>query len=111
MMELDFRSITPPTLKLTFENGDVIHVMQPTQGMLNRLRVMETESKQLQNKNDKESMHKVYDLFAELMSANEEGITLTGKDLNLKYHLRLHHIYAFRDKYIEFVQSIASAKN
>jgi hypothetical protein len=111
MMELDFRSVQLPSLKLTFENGDVIHVMPPTKGMLNRLRAMEAEAKSLYGKSDKETMHKVYDLFAELMSANEEGITLTGKDLNLKYHLKLLHIITFREKYIAFVQSITNAKN
>ena len=111
MMELDFRAIQQPTLKLTFENGDVIHVLPPTKGMLNRLRAMEAEAKSLYGKSDKETMHKVYDLFAELMSANEEGITLTGKELNIKYHLKLQHILAFREKYIAFVQSITDAKN
>ena len=111
MMELDFRSVQLPSLKLTFENGDVIHVLPPTKGMLNRLRAMEAEAKSLYGKSDKETMHKVYDLFAELMSANEEGKTLTGKDLNVKYHLKTHHLTAFRDKFIEFVQEISSAKN
>jgi len=111
MLELDFRSVQLPSLKLTFENGDVIHVMPPTEGKLNRLRAMEAEAKSLYGKSDKETMHKVYDIFAEMMSMNEEGKTLTGKDLNIKYHLKWQHILAFREKYIAFVQSITSAKN
>ena len=111
MMELDFRAIQQPTLKLTFENGDVLHVLPPTQGMLTRLQAMEREAQALSGKTDKQAQHKAYDLFAELMSNNEENITLTGKDLNLKYHLKLYHMNAFKDRFIAFVQSIMSAKN
>lgn len=111
MMELDFRAIQQPTLKLTFENGDIIHMLPPTQGMLTRLQAMQAEADELRNLPDKQALHKVYDLFAELMSNNEEGATLTGKDLNIKYHLKLYQLTAFRDKFVQFVQSISSAKN
>lgn len=111
MMELDFRSIQQPTLKLTFENGDVIHMLPPTQGMLARLQAMQREAGELRNLPDKQALHKVYDLFAELMSNNEEGVTLTGKDLHIRYRLKLYQLTAFRNKFIEFVQDISSAKN
>lgn len=111
MMELDFRAIQQPTLKLTFENGDTIHMLPPTQGMLARLQAMQAEADELRNLPDKQALHKVYDLFAELMSNNEEGATLTGKDLNIKYHLKIYQLTAFRNKFIEFVQGISSAKN
>lgn len=111
MMELDFRAIQQPTLKLTFENGDVIHVLQPTQGMLRRLQAMQQEYANIRKMPDTQAIHKLYDLFAELMSNNEENITLTGKDLNVKYHLKTYHLTAFQQKFIAFVQSIANAKN
>lgn len=111
MMELDFRAIQQPTLKLTFENGDVIHMLPPTQGMLARLQAMQSEADELRNLPDKQALHKVYDLFAELMSNNEENVMLTGKDLNIKYHLKIYQLTAFRNKFVEFVQNIASAKN
>jgi hypothetical protein len=111
MMELDFRAIQQPTLKLTFENGDIIHMLPPTHGMLARLQAMQAEADELRNLPDKQARHMSYDLFAELMSNNEENVTLTGKDLNLKYHLKWYQLTAFRDKFIQFVQSILSAKN
>lgn len=108
MERFDFKSLIQPTWEVELPDGTVLHIKQPTQGRYTRIQTAEQEMHTLTGK---EQMHKVYDLVAELMSENEEGITLTGKDLNLKHHLAEWQLTKFVNQYLVFAQEIMSAKN
>ena len=109
MKDFDFRSLTQPTWKMTLPDATVLHIKQPTQFMVKHLQASYEDIKGM--KNDKDAMHRAYDLVAELMSNNEEGFTLTGKQLNLKYHIPEWQLSKFVNQYFQFVREISGAKN
>lgn len=110
MERFDFRAIRQPTWEVTLPDGSMLHVKQPTQGRALRIQAMNEELKAL-NSTDKDRVHKVYDFVAELLSENEEGITLNGKSLHLKHHIEVWQLTAFVAQYNAFIQEISSAKN
>lgn len=112
-MTLDFRALQKPCIEITLLDDDntVLHVETPTHGVLMRLQSMRKEAISLKGKNDPDTLAKMYDLLAELMSFNREGIKLTGTELREKYRLEQYHLLAFEMTYLDFINEVKSAKN
>ena len=113
-MTLDFRALQQPSMECILPDDDntVIHVTVPRQGDVRRLEAMRSELSAMRSRKPDAAMEqKVYDFIAELMSRNEEGIRISGKDLKVRYRLTLMHLLAFEQAYQKFIREIKSAKN
>lgn len=111
MATLDFLSLNKPSLELILSDDTTIHVETPTHGMLLRFQQMQKEAAALKGKTDAKALGKMYDLIAEIMSINREGIKLTGDDLRNRYGFEPYHLLAFEHGYLEFINEIKQAKN
>lgn len=108
MERFDFRAVRQPTWEVELPDGKTLHVRQPTQGRAARIQALNDDLKVLK---DKEQVHRIYDFVAELLNENEEGVTLTGKELHAKYHIADWQLMAFIRKYNAFIEEIKGAKN
>lgn len=113
-MTLDFRALQQPSMEciLLDEANTVIHVGVPKQGAVRKLEALRNDFLAMRGKKlDISAEHKVYDAIAEIMSINEEGLKISGKELKTKYRLNLMHLLVFEQAYLKFIDEIKSAKN
>lgn len=113
-MTLDFRALQQPSMEciLLDDANTVIHVCVPKQGAVRKLEALKNDFLAMRGKKaDVNAEHKVYDAIAGLMSVNEEGLKISGKELKTKYRLTLMHLLAFEQAYLKFIDEIKSAKN
>ena len=108
MERFSFRTVRQPTWEVELPDGCVLHIKQPTQGGAVRMKALYDDLSILK---DKEQAHKAYDLMAAIMSENEEGITLTGKELHVKHHIADWMLVEFVKQYLAFIEEIKSIKN
>ena len=111
--KLDFNALVQPTLELTMKDSarTVIHVEIPTQDLIERLTTAAPELQQAVKTKDATLIRKTYELAADLISCNEEGLQITGDDLLTKYRLKLEDLIVFSSIYLEFIEDIKNAKN
>lgn len=108
MEKFSFLSIRQPVWEVELPGGTVLHVQQPTQGQAARIQAMYADIGSLK---EKEQGHRVYDAAAVMLSNNEEGITLTGKELNTRYHITDWMLLEFVKQYHAFIEEIKGTKN
>lgn len=111
--ELNFNSLERPHLKLTMRDADhtVLRVTTPTEGLIERLTACADELQEVLNKKDQNATRAAWDLLAELLSYNMEGIKVTADDLRGKYGLYLEDAIVLVAAYFDFINDLKSAKN
>ena len=111
---LDFNAIEQPSIELIFRDAarTRVTVTAPTTALIERMASNRTTMVDALAGKDLEAVPHVYDLMAELISCNEQGITITGTDLREKYGWdNLIYPLAFYKKYLEMIEEIQNAKN
>ena len=113
MPSLDFNVLEETTLKITMKDPDktVIRVSTPTEGLLERLQSAAAEMRDITSKKDPHRIHHLYALIAEVISRNDDYITVTGEELEHKYMLSLADLVIFMARYLRFIREISNAKN
>lgn len=107
----DFNAIQQPTMKITLPNKEhtEITLTIPKTSLVERLGAASDELNEIFAKKDASTINQVYQLFAEILSCNQEYREFTADEL--KEYLNFDHIAAFCLAYIKFLDSVKKAKN
>lgn len=111
---IDFNAIEQPTLDVAMRDKDktVLHLVAPTVELIEKLQALEPVlTKMKKGDNAVESLKKLYTLYAEVFSNNEDGIKVTAEDLRDRYKLNLVHLIQLYAPYMDFIADINNAKN
>lgn len=110
---LDFNALDRPVLELTLkdEARTVVRATAPTEELVERLIAASADIQKVIKDNTGEMVKALFDLIAELMSCNLDGLTFTAEDLRDKYGIKLYEATVFVKVYLDFIQELNSAKN
>lgn len=113
MKTLDFNALEKPVLELTLkdEAKTVVRVTAPTEELVERLTAAAGEIQKVINDNTGETVRSLFELIAELMNCNIDGLTFTAEDLRDKYKMKLYEATVFVKVYLDFIQELNDAKN
>lgn len=110
---LDFNSVQRPTLVLTMKDAEKtkIRVSTPTENLVEKLQTVSKELSEVLTNGDGASIRATFDLAAQLISCNRDGIRVTAEQLRDEFNLDLEDLVIFFSAYIDFVEEINRAKN
>lgn len=110
---LDFNTVKLPTLSLVMLDADHtrIDVRVPTTALVKKLEALAPELEATLSAGDATAVQRAYELAADLMSCNTQGLQVTGQDLQGKYGLGIDHLVVFFTQFVEFISEINTAKN
>lgn len=112
MQMLDFNAIEQPTWEVKLRNLDqVLHLSAPNEALIERLGAMEKDIANAQKKKDGRIARGLYTVLAEVMSHNEDFLTITAEDLRDKHRFTLADAFKFYFGYMAFMKEIEEAKN
>lgn len=113
MQMLDFNTIIKPTLPVRLKDDakTVVHLLAPTVELIERLQTFGADIKDVAASKDGAIVRKTYELFAEIMNYNEEGVTFTAETLRDVYKMEFVDLVIFTSHYFRFVDEIKNAKN
>lgn len=126
MKALDFRAFEQATWEVILPNGTAIHLTAPTEELIETMSVNLPQLQEVFNTRremppqedlkafmERQEMlrKKSYDLMAQFVSCNTEGLTITGEELRTVYGCKPVYIAAFFMQYGEFMDEIKNAKN
>lgn len=111
--ELNFNSLERPHLKLTMRDADhtVLRVTTPTEELVEKLTACAGEIQEVLERKDADATRAAWDLLADFLSYNMEGIKVTADDLRGKYGLYLEDAILLMKTYMDFITDITNAKN
>ena len=111
--KLDFNALERPVLELTLKDEErtVVRATAPTEELVERLVSASSELQKVINDNTGEAIKALFDLIAELMSCNLDGLVFTAEDLRDKYGMKLYEATVFVKAYLDFIQELNEAKN
>ena len=111
--KLDFNALEQPVLELTLkdEAKTAVRVTAPTEELVERLTAASGELQKVINDNTGEAIRAMFELVADLMNYNMEGLTFTAQALRDTYKMKLYDLTVFIKIYLEFIQELNSAKN
>ena len=111
--ELNFNSLERPHLKLTMRDADhtVLRVTTPTEELVEKLTACAGELQEVLERKDEDATRAAWDLLADFLSYNMEGIKVTADDLRGKYGLYLEDAILLMKTYMDFITDITNAKN
>ena len=105
---LDFTKTKKPTMPVKFDDGSIIHVYSPSKIEFEEMcEAQEYFDTALGG--ERESLHRLYDITARLMSNNKMGRKITVDEL--AGYLDISDIIVFFRGYTEFISEIVNAKN
>lgn len=105
---LDFSKAKKPTLPIKFDDGSMIHIYTPSKVEFDEM----TEAQEYFDnalEGDRESLHRIYDITARLMSNNKTGREITVDEL--AGYLDVSDIVVFFRAYAQFIAEIIAEKN
>ena len=110
---LDFNSLQRPTLEIVMpdENKTKIHLVCPTEKLVERLEAGLKELNEVLEKKDGKAIAACYALAADLFNCNDDGLLVTATDLREKYRLGIDALVVFYSAYLDFIDEIKNAKN
>lgn len=113
MKMLDFNAIQQPewAIKLKDEAGTTVTLTAPTEKLLSRLVATAGELQSIKDEGDERSIKAVFDLIADVMNNNLDGLKFTGEDLRHKYRMNFYDAVLFVRQYLVFINEITEAKN
>lgn len=111
--ELNFNSLERPHLKLTMRDADhtVLRVTTPTEELVEKLTACAGELHEVLEKKDADATRAAWDLLADLLSYNMEGIKVTAADLYGKFGLYLEDAIVLMKAYLDFITELTNEKN
>jgi hypothetical protein len=110
---LDFNTLIKPTLPVRLKDAakTEIHLLAPTVELIDRLQTFGAEVKAVAAKKDGNTVRKTYELFAEILNFNEEGVAFTAETLRDVYKMEFVDLIVFTSYYFQFIDEIKNAKN
>lgn len=113
MKKLDLNALQRPTLDLTLrdEARTVVHMTLPTTKLVERLLAVAPKLSELAKTSDPRAAEALFDLLADLISTNEDGLTVTAEELRDVYGVHFDDLFFIFPAYLEFVSEVQNAKN
>ena len=114
MRNLDLNTLyQQPTMSLTLrdKNRTVLHLELSAVALVERLQAVIPELELIASNRNLEGINMLYDLTADILNFNREGITLTADSLKTVYKISLQDMVIIFNAYLEFVDEVKSAKN
>lgn len=110
---LDFNALEQPVLELELKDTErtVVRATVPSEELVERLMAAAPELKQVMSGQSGEAIRAMFELIADLMNCNLDGLTFTAEELRDKYGLKLYDAAVFFKVYLDFIQEINGAKN
>ena len=111
--KLDFNALERPVLELTLKDDakTVVRVEIPTEELVERLQSAASEMQKVINDETGVLVKACFDLAAELINCNADGLVFTAEDLRDKYKMKLYDLTVFFKVYLDFIQEVSNAKN
>lgn len=112
-VKLDFAALEIPKMEISLldDNHTTLSLMFPEVKLIERLLAVAPTMRDAKASNDDAALRQVYELVAEIISNNMEGITVKADELEGKYGLKFVHLIIFTSKYMEFINNVKDAKN
>lgn len=110
-MELNFNKVQKHYLKITlFNETTPILVGTPNKRLLDKLLAMDTViDNSGESELNTEQVTELYNICAEVLSINKTNKKITGEQLEEMFDIE--DLFLFFNKYMEFIDSIATLKN
>lgn len=110
---LNFNDVKLLTLHIVLkdEAQTEVHISTPTVDLVEKLQSDLPALQEKLQKGDKESIKLMYDLAAELISINREGVKINGEELRNVYNIDLGDLLVFFGAYLDYLKEIKSSKN
>lgn len=99
------------TVIMKDESKSTLHLCAPTKSLVDRIQITLPELQKALSSEDVRASRAVYDLAAELINCNFDGIQVTREDLATKYEMNLEDMLIFYEGYISFLNEVKSEKN
>lgn len=111
--KLDLRALEQPTLELTLldDAGTTLRLIAPDVDLIERFQAAAPKLKKVADTNDARAIRACFDLFADIISNNLEGVEVTAEELRDKYRLRFVHLLFIARDYLGFINEINHEKN
>lgn len=113
MKALNLNDIERPSWPITLrdEEQTVVNVLTPEVDLVERLIAMAPKLDKVSKTKDGKLIKAVFELLAELLNVNEDGLTFTPEELRDRYKIRMIDVFKIVAGYLEFVKEIQDAKN
>lgn len=111
---LDFNLYRRLTMIIIFkdEKKTILHLCAPVKSLTDKIQqILPDLQVALSGNNGQASFYAIYDLAADLISCNLDGITVTPDELAKKFEMNLEDMLLFFERYLEFLEEIRSEKN
>ena len=110
---LNFNDVKLLTLHIVLkdEAKTEVHISTPTVDLVEKLQSDLPALQEKLQKGDKESITLMYDLAADLISINREGVKISGENLRGVYNIDLGDLLVFCGAYLDYIQEIKTSKN
>ena len=110
---LDFNSIEQPVLEISMKDDahTKFEICAPIEELIEKLEANTKLINESVTKGTAESIKALFNLAAELISYNLDGVRVTAEELRDKYRLKLMDIVVFYGAYVDFISEIKAAKN
>ena len=105
---LDFSKAKKPTLPVKFDDGTMIHVYTPSKAEFDEMTDAQ-EYFETALDGDRESLQRLYDITARLMSNNKMGREITVDEL--AGYLDVSDLVLFFRAYAQFISEVINEKN
>lgn len=111
-MELNLNTVQRPTLDLTMMDDEqtMLRVKMPTLDQFKEVQALAASLDGVED-GDAESAKALYVVLSRLLSCNRDYIKVTPEELKGKYKMDLEDAIIVFRAYVNFITSIASAKN
>lgn len=111
MRKFDFNAIDAPKMEITLKTGDMLTLEIPSVSLIEHLKDSTKRLSRTITEKNLGELKRYYELAAELLSCNAEGIPITADNLETKQNFGIEHLVAFFTAYLEFVNEAGNAKN
>lgn len=113
MEMLDFNALQQPTwpVKLRDKDQTVVTLVAPSVETYDRLLAAAPKLEAVAQEKNAKAIRAVFDLVADIMSANDDGLVFTAEELRDKYRMSMVDVFKFVAGYMQFIKEIESAKN
>lgn len=112
-IKLDLNALEQPTMELTLMDDDhtTLRLVCPDVKLIERLISAAPALTAVKDSSDVAVIKKTYELFADVLSNNEDGLRITAEELRDKYRVRFVHLVLIATRYLDFIREIQEAKN
>lgn len=111
MRRFSFNTFEQPTMEVELRGGRKLHLEIPTVSAVERLRDALPALRGRITADNIGDLRRFYELLADLMSFNTEGVTVTAEELEKTHRITLDAMIPFFADYMAFIDEVRASKN